>query len=245
MKNEINSYWIEDYHVTGESEHRIDYEVFPRFLCDAKQLQGSEVVEVSNVLSSKPRQYHVGILKNSANELEEYQIATGFKIWLFPETSFQVQLTFTHANVPVVHIWISRQEYLFFGFPEDLLFTLSGKFPVKSFTDKLDIEMEKSRLMESMPGKLPKLEQFLNDLTTLAKERIQQYKAPPVFIDYLRQYEISPQINETNWDYYTRLFNLLTSLQHNLGKNHLINLHERSEISSFITRTLLEGRVFD
>jgi hypothetical protein len=245
MKNEINSYWIEDYRVTGESKDRIDYEVFPRFLCDAKQLQGSEIVEISNVLTSKPRQYHVGILKNSANELEVYQIATGFKIWLFPETSFKVQITFTNANVPVVHVWISRQEYLFLGLPEDLLFTLSGKFPVKSFTYKLDIEEENNSLTTSMHGKLPKLEQFLNDLTALARERIQQYGALPELIEYLEQYEISPQINETDWGYYTRLFNLLTSLQHNLGKNHLINLRERSEISSFITRTLLEGRVFD
>ncbi|MBE0640237.1 MAG: hypothetical protein IH598_17115 [Bacteroidales bacterium] len=82
-------------------------------------------------------------------------------------------------------------------------------------------------------------------MISLAEERIEQFGAPPMLIDYLRQYEISPQINETNWDYYTRLFNLLTSLQHNLNRNHLINLHEWSEISSFITRTLLEGREFD
>ncbi|MBE0640238.1 MAG: hypothetical protein IH598_17120 [Bacteroidales bacterium] len=154
MKNETNSYWIKDYRVIGESEHRIDYEAFPRFLCDAKQPQASQIVELTNILSSRPRQYGVGILKTDEKEQDIYYTVAGFRLWLFPETSFKVQLTFTTANIPVVRIWISRQEYLFMGFPDNLLFTLSGKYPLKSFNYKLDIEMEKNRLTASMSVRL-------------------------------------------------------------------------------------------
>jgi hypothetical protein len=245
MSNAINSYWMEDYRIISENEVRYDYEIFPRFLYDEKQPNTSEIIEVSNILSSIPRQYYVGILKKSDTEQDVYQTVTSYRVWLFPETSLKVRLTFAEDKIPVGSVWINRQEYLFIGFPDNLLFIMSGKFPVKSFGYKLDISREKIMLMTSMAGKLPRLEQFLKDLKKLAGERIEYYGAHPIFIDYLQRFEISPQINESSWDYYTRLFNLLTSLHYNLTKNNLINLQESSEIISFITSTLLEGRIFD
>jgi hypothetical protein len=243
----ITGFYLEDYRLILEDDVQCLHEAFPCPLlmaCDGQTT--GEKLKVSNVLTSRHGIYGILVLiKKQGMEPDVYESLGSCQVMVHPAKSFRIQMGLDRNGALEVHVWIHGDEFLFYGITPSSLVTVTGRYPMTRTIFKEDWESDRECFLASQFEKLPCMEVFVKDFLDTAEKKLKQSTAPAKLLEHLRHHDIRIREHESIHAYFSRLFNILSSTKFNLDSGGLLSLDESGKVSTFISRTILEGRVFE
>jgi len=239
MSIEITGIYIDDFRMRSEYKIHYEYETYTRELLREVEMKwiGNEV-EISNFFTSMPGVYKIQLLQKKPGFRQNlYEMIGYYQVILYPSTNFRIQMKLNDLGIPETLMRINQTEYLFYGTSENSFLTVTAEYPSISTKMKHHPDQVKGDFLLLQYDQLPEMEKFVKDFLAVARQRLEKASAPEPLLHFLHGLNTQKQPPEDIHTYYSRLYNMLSSMNFNLTHGDLLDMDERQRIDSFIDRT--------